>query len=612
MAAEDHLQAPGGGLAALATSVAKELAGESPSRLDGSNAKPPSRVLRVEVNGSLHDWFDIEEMGDFVRQPAFADTLLENIARYFHVPVENQAIYDEDGLLTTSADFSRALQRVAPMLYIYDVNEMGPELKERTVEELATINAGVEQTWKNFRMMGSRLGVVTETSQQEVEKLQSTSVVSGDAILAPDDALLSAKPMSPLGPRLLSSSSSTQPAPNAPAKFGNVEPEVVNADGLTEAPPVQVYSLLAPATTPPDSSSKAAASTPALRLAAATDVGAYASLPNTGRTVFSAAQRNEELFTARSAKTSTSSPLGPQVRKTLSPAFSSQVQPQQQVRTASDASLSQPVSRSPAHTAPTRSTTAPATAPILLGNAQSVRWQSTGLLTSMTPSATAPVVPHGGYVLQGSRDDPQLARMVSGAAALERPLSPNRPVTSAARSLTPPPQSTQAYSLEARSITPTPQAPQTLGLDGRLLSVRPPVSPAQVAARNTGLVRMASSTQMPYTSLRGMDRSLSPARARTPPPISTRSVTPTTAAQQRGAEVHAQILRQARTSTGPLRATMPTAVCAANRSSTPVRSLTHPSSVGGSHFPTQSVNQQGLAAWSTLQQGHGASLSSNS
>jgi hypothetical protein len=103
---------------------------------------------------------------------------------------------------------------------------------------------------------------------------------------------------------------------------------------------------------------------------------------------------------------------------------------------------------------------------------------------------------------------------------------------------------------------------------------------------------------MPFA--RSMERSLSPARAVTPTPMTARSLTPTTAAQQRGAEVQAHILRQARTSTGPLRASMPAAVCAANRCSTPVRSLTQPS-LGGGPFSAYPFNQQGLA-WNTLQQ----------
>lgn len=107
-------------------------------------------MLRVEVNGLLHDWFDVDEMGDFVRSAAFASTLRENIARYFGVVLEKQAIYDEDGLLTTGADFSRALQRVNPKLYVYDVTEMGTELRDRTVEELEMIDAEVEQSWRHF------------------------------------------------------------------------------------------------------------------------------------------------------------------------------------------------------------------------------------------------------------------------------------------------------------------------------------------------------------------------------------------------------------------------------------------------------------------------------
>mmetsp|Transcript_67739 Transcript_67739/g.210398 ORF Transcript_67739/g.210398 Transcript_67739/m.210398 type:complete len:610 (+) Transcript_67739:160-1989(+) len=132
-----------------------------------SLARP--RMLRVEVNGLLHDWFDIEEMGQFVRSPTFSSTLRENIARYFGVPVKNQAIYDEDGLLTTSADFSRALQRFTPKLYIYDAQEMGPHLRERTSEQLAMIDAEVEQSRRNFRMSGSK-SKATVTPRQRKNK----------------------------------------------------------------------------------------------------------------------------------------------------------------------------------------------------------------------------------------------------------------------------------------------------------------------------------------------------------------------------------------------------------------------------------------------------------
>jgi len=108
------------------------------------------RMLRVEVNGLLHDWFDVDELGDMVKAPGFSTTLRENIARYFGVPVKCQAVYDEDGLLATAADFSRALHRYAPKLYVYNLEEMGAQLREKTSEQLAKIDAEVELTRRHF------------------------------------------------------------------------------------------------------------------------------------------------------------------------------------------------------------------------------------------------------------------------------------------------------------------------------------------------------------------------------------------------------------------------------------------------------------------------------
>eukprot|EP00929_Paragymnodinium_shiwhaense_P050652 TRINITY_DN25502_c0_g2_i1.p1 TRINITY_DN25502_c0_g2~~TRINITY_DN25502_c0_g2_i1.p1 ORF type:complete len:693 (+),score=122.46 TRINITY_DN25502_c0_g2_i1:162-2240(+) len=153
-----------GGLAALVADAErseranlnkKAVATTEKGSVAAADSEKTSRVLRVEVNGLLHDWFDVEEMGDFVKSCAFASTLRENVARYFGVAVANQAIYDEDGLLTTNADFSRALQRVSPMLYIYDVDEMGPELMERTMEELENIDQEVK-AWKHLRNRTSK------------------------------------------------------------------------------------------------------------------------------------------------------------------------------------------------------------------------------------------------------------------------------------------------------------------------------------------------------------------------------------------------------------------------------------------------------------------------
>jgi len=139
-----------GGLAALVADAESD-----PNSSRTAKSQPTTRVLRVEVNGLVHDWFDVDEMGDFIRSAAFNSTLRENVSRYFGIPVETQAIYDEDGLLTTSADFSRALQRISPKLYVYDVHEMDQGLKERTVEELEMIDQEVEQSWKHF---GARSG----------------------------------------------------------------------------------------------------------------------------------------------------------------------------------------------------------------------------------------------------------------------------------------------------------------------------------------------------------------------------------------------------------------------------------------------------------------------
>eukprot|EP00435_Cladocopium_sp_Y103_P036644 s1951_g9.t1 len=47
----------------------------------------------------------------------------------------------EDGLLTSCADYSRALQRFYPKLFIYDLEEMGPDLRARAVEELRQLDA---------------------------------------------------------------------------------------------------------------------------------------------------------------------------------------------------------------------------------------------------------------------------------------------------------------------------------------------------------------------------------------------------------------------------------------------------------------------------------------
>lgn len=162
----------GGGLADLVADAEME-------KVSSPGPPPPvsSRMLRVEVRGLLHDWFDVGEMGDFIRSPEFAGTLRENVARYFSVPFERQAIYDEDGLLTSTADFSRALQKLYPKLFIYDLDEMGPELRARAVDELRQIDADVEQSWKQF---GTKQPMRTRQTWQDAAGTSSATVKPQD------------------------------------------------------------------------------------------------------------------------------------------------------------------------------------------------------------------------------------------------------------------------------------------------------------------------------------------------------------------------------------------------------------------------------------------------
>uniref|UniRef100_A0A7S4VIN1 Uncharacterized protein n=1 Tax=Alexandrium monilatum TaxID=311494 RepID=A0A7S4VIN1_9DINO len=194
-----------------------------------------SRVLRVEVNGLLHDWFDVDEMGDFVRSTAFAGTLRENVARYFGVPLEKQAIYDEDGLLTTSADFSRALQRVSPKLYVYDVYQMGQELRERTVEELEAIDAEVEQSWRHFGAYNSRSRQASASTLSGPPLLPEKSLDMGER----GDKVGGGGPCleqgSAEGDRGGTSGSGWQPA----AEQAPMQPQLLPAAVPPAAPPVQ-------------------------------------------------------------------------------------------------------------------------------------------------------------------------------------------------------------------------------------------------------------------------------------------------------------------------------------------------------------------------------------
>eukprot|EP00405_Crypthecodinium_cohnii_P052493 CAMPEP_0206606740 /NCGR_PEP_ID=MMETSP0325_2-20121206/51595_1 /ASSEMBLY_ACC=CAM_ASM_000347 /TAXON_ID=2866 /ORGANISM="Crypthecodinium cohnii, Strain Seligo" /LENGTH=267 /DNA_ID=CAMNT_0054123341 /DNA_START=52 /DNA_END=853 /DNA_ORIENTATION=- len=106
------------------------------------------RMLRVEFRGQPYDWFSLDEMGDVVRSEDFSNTLRENIAHYFSVPYDCQAIFDEDGLLTAPIDFVRSLQRPQPYLRVFDVRELPDDLREQGMKLLAVLGESVERAHK--------------------------------------------------------------------------------------------------------------------------------------------------------------------------------------------------------------------------------------------------------------------------------------------------------------------------------------------------------------------------------------------------------------------------------------------------------------------------------
>mmetsp|Transcript_73438 Transcript_73438/g.175008 ORF Transcript_73438/g.175008 Transcript_73438/m.175008 type:complete len:484 (+) Transcript_73438:202-1653(+) len=122
-----------------------------------AGSQPPggSRMLRIEHKGQAYDWFNLDELSDVVRMNDFANTLRENVAHYFGVPTEWQAIYDEEGLLITGVDFARALQSVRPWLRVYDIREMMPDFREQTALKLTTISNEVTRMQRNLRLQSS-------------------------------------------------------------------------------------------------------------------------------------------------------------------------------------------------------------------------------------------------------------------------------------------------------------------------------------------------------------------------------------------------------------------------------------------------------------------------
>jgi len=108
------------------------------------------RMLRVEFKGQPYDWFNLEEMGTLLRTEDFAHTLRENINHYFNVPFDNQAVFDEDGLLVAPVDFARSLQHPRPYFRVYDTREMPQDLKDQTSARLSSLAYEVTKAQRSF------------------------------------------------------------------------------------------------------------------------------------------------------------------------------------------------------------------------------------------------------------------------------------------------------------------------------------------------------------------------------------------------------------------------------------------------------------------------------
>lgn len=119
----------------------------------GAVEKMPPRMLRVEFNGRPYDWFDLNDMSDVVRSTDFAETLRENIAHYFNIPIDCQVAFDENGMVSTSVDLCRALQSVRPRLRIYDVREMQSDFREQIAGKLNAIDKELERSRKNLEQV---------------------------------------------------------------------------------------------------------------------------------------------------------------------------------------------------------------------------------------------------------------------------------------------------------------------------------------------------------------------------------------------------------------------------------------------------------------------------
>ncbi|CAD7951701.1 unnamed protein product [Amoebophrya sp. A120] len=69
-----------------------------------------SRTLRIQCGDKLFDWFDVDEEQEIISAPDVLKILKENVAHYFKVPVENQVLFDEEGVIATKTDLRRSFK----------------------------------------------------------------------------------------------------------------------------------------------------------------------------------------------------------------------------------------------------------------------------------------------------------------------------------------------------------------------------------------------------------------------------------------------------------------------------------------------------------------------
>lgn len=147
-------------------------------------------MLRIEYKGQPYDWFNLDEMGEIVRTSDFSSTLRENIAHYFGVPFDCQAVYDEEGMLSSVSDFARALHSTRPWLRVHDIRDMDMDLQARTVQQLNEIFQDVSRSLRNFGVPAGGTLPQSKGGPREPPYDQSDSAAAG----GPNDTLIQSWP----------------------------------------------------------------------------------------------------------------------------------------------------------------------------------------------------------------------------------------------------------------------------------------------------------------------------------------------------------------------------------------------------------------------------------